>query len=138
MINDTPEPLCPSPGQLAYQRDHQFGVFCHFGINTFFGREWSDGSLPAFAFNATALDCRHLARAASAAGASHIILTAKHHDGFCIWPNETTDYSVRSAAWKDGKGDVAAELATAYGEYGLGLGLYLSLTLGPARAFVGR
>lgn len=119
-------PLRPSPGQLAYQRAHRFGVFCHFGINTFHGRDRSDGTLPAASFDPGSLDCRQWARAVNEAGARHIILTAKHHDGFCLWPTATTDYSVRSAPWRSGQGDVVAELAHACAEFGLGLGLYLS------------
>jgi len=116
----------PTPGQLAWQRERSFAIFCHFGINTFNGKEWSDGSLPAASFAPTALDCRQWARTAREAGASHIILTAKHHDGFCLWPTATTDYSVASSPWKDGAGDVVGELAEACREEGIGLGLYLS------------
>ena len=115
-----------TPAQLAYQRERSFGIFCHFGINTFYGKEWSDGTLDPAGFNPSALDCRQWASIAKEAGASHIILTAKHHDGFCLWPTATTDYSVRSSPWRDGEGDVVAELAEACRDAGLGLGLYLS------------
>ena len=116
----------PTSGQLAWQRERNFAIFCHFGINTFFGKEWSDGTLPASGFLPTALDVRQWAETARDAGASHIILTAKHHDGFCLWPTATTDYSVASSPWRDGHGDVVGELAAACREIGLGLGLYLS------------
>lgn len=116
----------PSPQQLAWQRDRPFALFCHFGINTFYGREWSDGTLDPAGFAPDALDCRQWVAVAKDAGASHIILTAKHHDGFCLWPTETTDYSVRSSPWRGGEGDVVAALAEACREGGIGLGLYLS------------
>ncbi len=119
-------PLKPSPGQLEYQRRHQFGIFCHFGINTFHGREWSDGSLPASSFYPAMLDANQWAEAARDASAAHLILTAKHHDGFCLWPTSTTDYSVRSSPWRHGNGDVVAEAAEACRRAGIGFGLYLS------------
>jgi alpha-L-fucosidase len=102
------------------------GVFIHFGINSFFGKEWSDGTLPAEAFDPTELDARQWVAVAKEAGAEYLVLTAKHHDGFCLWPTSTTDYSVRSAPWRDGQGDVVAAVAEACAEAGLGLGLYLS------------
>jgi alpha-L-fucosidase len=102
------------------------GMFFHFGINTFHGKEWSDGTLPASSFDPTSLDARQWVRTARDLGARYVVLTAKHHDGFCLWPTATTDYSVASSPWKDGKGDVVAEVADAAREYGLGLGLYLS------------
>jgi len=116
----------PTAGQLAWQRERSFALFCHFGINTFHGKEWSDGSLPASSFAPTALDCRQWAETAREAGASHIILTAKHHDGFCLWPTATTDYSVASSPWRNGEGDVVGDLAAACRAAGVGLGVYLS------------
>jgi alpha-L-fucosidase len=118
-------PETPTTGQLAWQRAG-FGMFCHFGLNTFFDMEWSDGSLPASAFDPDALDARQWVDTAAGAGMRYVVLTAKHHDGFCLWPTETTDYSVRSAPWRGGRGDVVGELAAACAEAGLGLGLYLS------------
>lgn len=118
-------PLVPTPGQLAWQQAG-FGIFLHFGINTFNGVEWSDGALDPATFRPTELDARQWARTAVEAGAKYVVLTAKHHDGFCLWPTATTAYSVASSPWKDGAGDVVAELAAACGETGLGLGLYLS------------
>ncbi|QDP97139.1 alpha-L-fucosidase [Microlunatus elymi] len=115
----------PTPGQLAWQRQ-ELGVFFHFGVNTFAALEWSDGTLPASSFNPTDLDARQWVATAADAGARYVVLTAKHHDGFCLWPTETTDYSVASSPWRDGQGDVVAEVAAAAEEYGLDLGLYLS------------
>lgn len=116
----------PTAGQLHYQRDHSFALFFHFGINTFHGKEWSDGTLLPAGFNPTQLDTRQWVQVAQEAGAAHVILTAKHHDGFCLWQTSTTDYSVASSPWKDGNGDVVAELADACRDLGVELGLYLS------------
>ncbi|MBV1851647.1 alpha-L-fucosidase [Catellatospora tritici] len=117
--------VLPTADQLAWQ-EAGFGLFLHFGVNTFHGREWSDGTLPASSFRPDALDVRQWVDTALAAGARYVVLTAKHHDGFCLWPTETTDYSVRGSAWRDGTGDVVGELARACRAAGLGLGLYLS------------
>ncbi len=121
-----PPTAIPTPGQLHYQREHAFAVFFHFGINTFNGKEWSDGTLDPAGFNPTALDTRQWVETAKEAGAAHVILTAKHHDGFCLWQTSTTRYSVAASPWKDGKEDVVAELAEACRDVGIGLGLYLS------------
>lgn len=117
--------VLPTPAQLAWQGD-RYGVFFHFGLNTFFGREWSDGTLPAASFDPSELDCEQWVLAASAAGARYVVLTAKHHEGFCLWPTATTAYSVASSPWRSGKGDVVAELAAACRKHGMKLGLYLS------------
>lgn len=117
--------LVPTPAQLRWQ-ELELGVFIHFGINTFAGKEWSDGTVPASSFNPTELDAGSWVRAAKTAGARYLILTAKHHDGFCLWPTATTDYSVASSPWRGGTGDVVREAAEACKEQGIGLGLYLS------------
>ncbi|MGF4044847.1 alpha-L-fucosidase [Paenarthrobacter nitroguajacolicus] len=117
--------LVPTPAQLRWQQ-LEFGVFIHFGINTFAGKEWSDGTVPASDFNPTELDAGSWVRTAKEAGARYLILTAKHHDGFCLWPTATTDYSVTSSPWRAGEGDVVREVADACAEQGIGLGLYLS------------
>lgn len=116
----------PTPGQLHYQRQQRLGLFLHFGINTFHDLEWSDGTLPAHTFVPDALDCDQWVATATAAGASHVILTAKHHEGFCLWPTATGEYSVRQSPWQRGHGDVVGKLASACKRAGLGLGLYLS------------
>jgi alpha-L-fucosidase len=115
----------PTPGQLAWQNLH-FGMFFHFGINTFFNKEWSDGSLPASGFNPTDLNCDDWLATAKQAGIRYAILTAKHHDGFCLWPTATTDYSVASSPWRNGTGDVVAEFIAACHRHDIRPGLYLS------------
>ncbi|MFE5683050.1 alpha-L-fucosidase [Streptomyces sp. NPDC056512] len=120
-----PEAPTPTPRQLAWQ-EAGFGLFLHFGINTFNGKEWSDGTLAPATFDPSAFDAAQWVDTALAAGAAYVILTAKHHDGFCLWPTGTTDYSVKSSPWRRGKGDVVGELAEACRKAGLKLGLYLS------------
>ncbi|MBY0164795.1 alpha-L-fucosidase [Cytobacillus firmus] len=115
----------PSPQQLAWQ-DMELGMFCHFGMNTFCDQEWGDGTDSPEIFNPEQLDARQWARTAKRAGFKYLVLTAKHHDGFCLWPTKTTDYSVKSSPWKGGKGDVVCEVADACREEGLQFGLYLS------------
>lgn len=117
--------VVPSPEQLAWQRD-AMGVFFHYGLNTFHGKEWSDGTLPAESFNPAGLDADQWVRTAVSGGAKYVVLTAKHHDGFCLWPTATTDYSVASSPWRGGTGDVVAEVAAACRKHGIKLGLYLS------------
>lgn len=117
--------LVPTPAQLAWQR-MGFGMFVHFGLNTFADREWSDGTLSPTLFAPERLDARQWARTAARLGARYVVLTAKHHDGFCLWPTATTAYSVASSPWKSGTGDVVADLAAACRAEGIGLGLYLS------------
>ena len=115
----------PSVAQLNWQRD-ELALFLHFGVNTFTDREWGDGKESPSIFNPTRLDARQWARAAKAAGAKSMILTAKHHDGFCLWPTKTTMHSVASSPWKGGRGDVVREFVEACRSNGLKPGLYCS------------
>jgi len=115
----------PTPAQLAWQKSG-LGVFFHYGVNTFAGREWSDGTIPPSAFDPSDLDADEWVHAAKELGAAYVVLTAKHHDGFCLWPTATTDYSIASSPWKDGAGDLVGEVAAACQRHGLGLGLYVS------------
>ncbi|HEU4631995.1 MAG TPA: alpha-L-fucosidase [Gemmatimonadaceae bacterium] len=115
----------PTPAQLAWQRD-ELALFLHFGVNSFTDREWGDGRESPTIFAPTRLDARQWARAARAAGARALVLTAKHHDGFCLWPTATTTHSVASSPWRDGQGDVVRELTDACRAEGLRAGLYLS------------
>lgn len=117
--------LAPSPRQLQWQR-MELTAFLHFGINTFTGREWGDGTESPALFNPCQLDAEQWIRTLSDAGFKMVILTAKHHDGFCLWPTATTAHSVKSSPWRDGKGDVMAELRRACDKYGMKLGVYLS------------
>lgn len=115
----------PTAAQLAWQRD-ELALFLHFGVNTFTDREWGDGREDPGIFNPVALDARAWARTARAAGFRAMVLTAKHHDGFCLWPTKTTSHSVVKSPWRGGRGDVVREFVEACRAEGLGAGLYLS------------
>jgi len=115
----------PSPQQLEWQ-DMKFGVIIHFGPNTFLNQEWGDGSADPRVFNPTQFDPDQWMRAIRAAGARYVIVVAKHHDGFCLWPTRQTAYSVKSSPWENGHGDVVGAVAEAARKAGLKFGVYLS------------
>ncbi len=126
MLREIP-PFVPRPtrSQLWWQ-NAEMGLFTHFGMNTFSDREWGDGKETPSMFNPRAFDARQWARAAKAGGFKYVILTAKHHDGFCLWPSKYTEHSVKSSPWKNGHGDVVREFVDAMRAEGLRPGLYLS------------
>lgn len=122
-----PAPFQPIPSdrQLAWQ-ELEFYAFVHFNMNTFTNKEWGFGDESPSLFNPVELDCRQWARICKDAGMKGIIITAKHHDGFCLWPSKFTEHSVKNSPWRKGDGDVIRELADACHEYGLKMGIYLS------------
>jgi alpha-L-fucosidase len=117
--------VAPSPRQLRWQ-ELELTAFFHFGINTFTDREWGDGKEDLALFNPAQLDARQWIRVAKEAGIKQVILTAKHHDGFCLWPSQYTEHTIRNTPYKGGHGDIVREFADACKEAGMGFGLYLS------------
>jgi alpha-L-fucosidase len=115
----------PSPAQLEWQQD-ELALFLHFGVNTFTNREWGDGTEDPALFRPARLDARQWARVAKETGFRAMVLTAKHHDGFCLWPTATTRHSVASTPWREGRGDVVRELVDACRAEDLKVGLYCS------------
>jgi len=115
----------PAPQQTAWQ-DLEFGVILHFSTNTFLDREWGDGTADPKVFNPTQFDADQWMQAVRDSGARYVVLVAKHHDGFCLWPTSQTDYSIKKSPWKDGKGDIVGDVAKAARKYGLKFGVYLS------------
>lgn len=124
---DAPQPLAPlpTPAQYAFQQQ-ELQMFIHFGPNTFTGKGWGSGKESPDVFNPSALDCDQWARVAKENGFTRITMTAKHHDGFCLWPSAFTEHSVKNSKWRDGKGDVVGEFVRACRKHGLGVGIYLS------------
>ncbi|MGL5788008.1 MAG: alpha-L-fucosidase [Bacteroidales bacterium] len=115
----------PTEKQLNWQNLETIG-FIHFSINTFTDKEWGFGNESPSLFNPSQLDCRQWVRTCKQAGLKGVILTAKHHDGFCLWPSAYTEYSIKNSPWKNGQGDLVKEFAEACKEYDMKLGLYLS------------
>lgn len=115
----------PTDAQVEWQK-MEYNMFVHFGPNTFTSAEWGDGKENPDVFNPTDLDCRQWAATAKAAGMKGVIITAKHHDGFCLWPNPVSQHTVAQSSWRDGQGDVLKELSEACAEYGLEFGIYIS------------
>lgn len=122
-----PEPLLPVPtaAQLAWQ-EMEYGMFCHFSINAFHNQEWTDGTKDPRTFNPTEFNGRQWVEVAKEVGMKYLVVTAKHHDGFCAYLTAYTDYGVKSSPWRGGKGDVIREVADACHDLGIMFGVYLS------------
>ncbi len=116
----------PSERQISHLRDYNKKAFFHFGVNTFSNAEWGDGCELESSFNPTETDVRQWVRSVKEAGFTLAILTAKHHDGFCLWPSKFTEHSVKNSPYKNGKGDIVREFADACREFNIRCGLYLS------------
>ena len=117
--------VVPSPRQLRWQQ-LELTAFFHFGINTFTNREWGDGKEDISQFNPAHLDAKQWVKSVKDAGFKQVIITAKHHDGFCLWPSKYTEHSIKNTPYKNGKGDIVKEVAEACKLYNIGFGVYLS------------
>ena len=117
--------VIPSRQQVEWHQ-MEYNMFVHFGPNTFTGSEWGSGKEKAELFNPEDMDCRQWTSIAKAAGMNGVIITAKHHDGFCLWPNPMSHHTVAQSSWRNGEGDVLKELSEACSEDDLGFGVYIS------------
>ncbi|MDP4211851.1 MAG: alpha-L-fucosidase [Bacteroidota bacterium] len=117
--------VVPTPRQLRWQQ-LELTAFFHFGVNTFTDKEWGDGTEDEKIFNPTKLDANQWIRVCKKAGIKQVILTVRHHDGFCLWPSKYTEHSVKNSPWENGKGDVVKEVAEACKNQNMGFGIYLS------------
>jgi len=117
--------VVPTPRQLRWQ-NLELTTFFHFGVNTMTGREWGDGKEDISSFNPAELDAKQWVKTVKDAGFKQVIITAKHHDGFCLWPSKYTEHSVKNTPYKGGKGDIVKEVAEACKLYNVGFGVYLS------------